>query len=186
VRLFIAVDPPEEVVDHLGKALGPVRAAWPGMRWGDSKQWHLTLTFCGEVSDRVAERLSQRLASAARRHAPMTLSFIGGGAFPRPSRGGVLWVGVAGGTAPLARLADSTSAAARRCGLPVEERRYRPHLTVARVAPAIDLCEPVLALSSYAGPAWTVDALHLTRSHLGGPGRGTVHERIGTWPLRTP
>jgi 2'-5' RNA ligase len=175
--LFVAVDPPVEAVEHLRERLPHLHER---LRWTDAAQWHLTLTFCGEVDERTADRLAERLARAATRHQPMTLQLSGAGAFARPARAHALWVGLAGGVDALSKLADSTSAAARRSGIDVETRRFRPHLTIARASPPTDLRELVGTLSSYDGPPWTATELHLVRSTLGAR---AVHERIGTWML---
>jgi 2'-5' RNA ligase len=82
------------------------------------------------------------------------------------------------------RLAASVAAAARRSGIPVDDRPYRPHLTLARVRDRADLRPAVAALGTFAGSPWTPDALHLVRSRLGaGPGGTAAHEVLATWPL---
>lgn len=177
MRLFVAVDPPPVAVEHLRRHLEPTPS---GLRWADPTQWHLTLTFCGEVDERKVGGLSERLARAAARSGPFEMQLVGAGAFSRPVRAHALWIGLAGETAQLDRLAASTTAAARRCGIPVEDRRFRAHLTVARASPPRDLRELVHELSSYKGPPWTVEQLHLVRSNLGPP---TVHERVESWAL---
>jgi hypothetical protein len=89
-----------------------------------------------------------------------------------------------GGVDALRRLAASVGAAARRCGIDVEDRPYRPHLTLARGREGADLRSAVEALSGFAGSPWTADALHLVRSRLGaGPGGTAAHEVIETWSL---
>src|SRR4051812_28363020 len=113
MRLFVALVPPRHTLAELDAALGE-RAA-EGVRWGRPEQWHLTLAFLGEGDDHKRPGLCERLARAAGRHSPFTLSFAGGGHFG----GRVLWAGVAGDRTGLRRLADSVRAAARRCGLPV-------------------------------------------------------------------
>ena len=76
------------------------------------------------------------------------------------------------------------SAAARRTGIAVDDRPYRPHLTLARARPGTDLRPAVEALGDVEGSPWTADALHLVRSRLGaGPGGSAVHEVVETWPL---
>lgn len=177
MRLFVAVDPPAAAIAHLRERLPETTDR---LRWTDPAQWHLTLTFCGEVDERTTERLVERLSRAATRHPPMTLSLAGAGAFSRPARAHALWVGLAGETEAVGKLAASTSAAARRCGIGVETRRFRPHLTIARASPPADVRDVLSAFSSYDGPEWTATDLHLVRSTLGAR---TVHERIGTWPL---
>jgi 2'-5' RNA ligase len=177
MRLFVAIDPPTDAVDHLR---AHVNMSQSGLRWVKPEQWHLTLTFCGDVEERKADDLSTRLARAAARHKPLQLQLAGAGAFSRPARAHALWIGLAGDVDALSTLAASTSAAARRVGVKDEDRRYRPHLTIARASPPSDLRDLVTELSSYQGPPWTATDIHLVRSHLA---PSTVHERIGTWPL---
>ena len=61
MRLFAAVWPPEDVLDHLDLALGAVRRTLPGdgtgpVRWSARDTWHLTCAFYGDVPDgRVAD-----------------------------------------------------------------------------------------------------------------------------------
>jgi 2'-5' RNA ligase len=84
----------------------------------------------------------------------------------------------------LRALAASVGAAARRCGIAVDERPYRAHLTLARGRLGTDLRPAVEALRGFTGTVWTADALHLVRSRLGaGPGGTAVHEVVETWPL---
>ena len=89
-----------------------------------------------------------------------------------------------GGVDALRRLAGSTGAAARRCGIAVDDRPYRPHLTLARGREGADLRPAVEALSGFAGSPWTADALALVRSRLGaGPGGTAAHEVVERWSL---
>jgi 2'-5' RNA ligase len=46
--------------------------------------------------------------------------------------------------------------------------------------PVADLAADLAALRAYEGPAWTVDAVHLVRSHLGPE---PLHERVAAAPL---
>ena len=84
----------------------------------------------------------------------------------------------------LRRLADSTRAAARRTGLVVEHRTYRPHVTLARADGGVDLRPLVERLVSWQGPPWVATRLQLVRSRLGAaPGGSALHEPIagGRW-----
>jgi 2'-5' RNA ligase len=181
MRLFVALTPPAECVDELSAALDGVRGALPDVRWAPPEQWHLTLAFLGEVDERALPDLTVRLARSAARHRPLDLRLAGAGRFG--SR--VLWLGVRGDTDELRHLAASVRAAARRARLPVEDRPYRPHLTLARGRdPTADLRSAVEHLEGFAGRPWTADAVHLVRSHLGtGPGGTARHEPLTSWPL---
>lgn len=177
MRLFVALIPPPEAVAELAAAVRELPEA--GLRRVRPEQWHLTLAFLGEVDERVLGELEERLGRAARRHPPLTVSLGGAGRFG----GRVLWAGVHGDRAGLRRLADSVRAAARRCGIPTEERPYRPHLTLARGAGA-DLAPLVEHLPGVGGCLWRVEELHLVHSDLGaGPGGSARHEPVASWPL---
>ncbi|HSU12262.1 MAG TPA: RNA 2',3'-cyclic phosphodiesterase [Pseudonocardia sp.] len=194
MRAFVALVPPASALAELAASLAPVRAAYPGLRWTPPGQWHLTLAFLGDIEgdgldDGVLPALAERLARAARRHPPMELALEGSGRFGDR----VLWTRVHDLAADARRghtgvraLAGSVGAAARRCGIPVDDRPYRPHLTLARARPGTDLRPAVDALTDFAGTPWTADALHLVRSRLGaGPGGTAAHDVLATWRLGT-
>jgi 2'-5' RNA ligase len=184
MRMFVALVPPADAMAELAAAVEALQAT-PGLRWTRPEQWHVTLAFLAEVDDRAREALTPRLERVAHRHAPPTLALAGGGRFGRQ----VLWTRVDGDQAALRRLADAVRAAARRCGLPVDTRPYRPHLTLARTLarardPATDLAPLAAALDGFAGRPWSASDLHLVRSVLGaGPGRTAHHEPVARWPL---
>jgi 2'-5' RNA ligase len=179
VRLFVAVDPPSGEVEALDAALGDRD---PGLRWVPPQQWHLTLVFCGEVAESVVPELCERLARAAARTEPLELRLHGAGSFPRQAaRGRVLWLGVDGDVAPLRRLAERTAAAARRAGVAIEERAYRPHLTLARARrESADMRTALDRLSSYTGKPWQVSSIRLVHSTLGATVR---HEPLADLPI---
>ena len=72
-------------------------------------------------------------AELARIHLPpFTLSLTGPGCFPQRQRPRVLWVGLAP-EAHLTQLAVAVQGAILACGLPVEERPFSAHITLARL-----------------------------------------------------
>lgn len=197
-RLFVALAVPAAVRQAVERALaaiapelrtrrlpsdeptsGAQRAG--GVRWVRPDAWHLTLTFLGAVEPRRITDLEARLGRAAGRAAPLSLRLAGAGRFGRH----VLWTGVDGDRDGVRRLAAATGAAARRAGIDVDDRPYRPHLTLARGADgSTDLRALAAALADLASPPWTADELHLVQSHLGeGPDRTTRHEVVARWPL---
>lgn len=189
MRLFVAVIPPDDVLDHLAAAID--RAAGPrddhgDLRWARTDQWHLTLVFLGQVDDGTMPDLTHRLARAARRHRPVELHVAGTGVFGSRARARVLWAGIRGDRAELRMLADSVAAAARRCRISVDDRPYRPHLTLARsrLRQGSDVTALVEAFESYEGPHWTARQLHLVRSYLGR--QGSRYETLRSWPLGKP
>lgn len=180
MRLFVALTPPNEVVEALRVGTQELREYAPELRWTRPEQWHVTLAFLSDVGDDVVDELARRLGRAAARHPALALALAGGGRFGHR----VLWTGVRGDRDSLRRLADSTRAAARRSRLAVEDRPYRPHVTLARADGAVDLRPLVERLAPWHGPQWVASRLQLVRSHLGAaPGGWALHEPIAGWPL---
>jgi 2'-5' RNA ligase len=92
-----------------------------------ASNFHITLCFLGSLDDRQVSAIS----AAADRipMEPFDCTLDTPGYFPRP---GVFWIGPAETPPPLASLAGALEKAARRAGLSIERRPYRPHLTLVR------------------------------------------------------
>jgi 2'-5' RNA ligase len=182
VRLFVALAPPESVLDHLDAACAPLRPERSDLRWTSREAWHVTLAFLGDVSDRSLARLEPRLERGARRHAAFGLSLEGAGAFPGPQRARVVWGGVSGDRKALGDLAATVTAGARRAGAlpPDAGRKYHPHLTLARSREATDVRPLVESLSGFRSAPWKAGEILLIRSRLQGNPR---YETLGSWPL---
>lgn len=125
MRLFTALSLP----DPVARSLMLLQSGVPGARWQSRQQLHLTLRFIGEVDGAVAGEIDDALAAIA---APgFTLELKGTGSFggrkPRD-----LWAGVAANE-PLNHLSRKIESALQRIGLPPDERKFTPHVTLARL-----------------------------------------------------
>ncbi|SEP09870.1 2'-5' RNA ligase [Trujillonella endophytica] len=127
----------------------------------------------------VVPPLTERVGEAVEATPPLILRLAGGGRFGSVRRPQVLWAGVAGDVAALGALAARLQAAARSLRLPVEDRPFRPHLTLGRWRPGRP-ADGALAdrLAGYAGPTWPVEEVALMRSTLGPAPR---HDRLAGW-----
>jgi 2'-5' RNA ligase len=179
MRLFLAVplteDSRQAITRHLRGAMAhplPGRPVRP-------ENWHLSLHFLGEVDEVAADRVVREV-DAAERGLSFTIRFGSLGAFPRPRRATVLWLGLAGGAADLARLAAVVGEAVEAAGLPPEDRPFRSHLTLSRLRPDQDVTA-VLDAVPPVGLAMAVERVVLYRSYLG-PG-GARYEEIESFPL---
>jgi RNA 2',3'-cyclic 3'-phosphodiesterase len=180
MRMFVAVVPPDDVVEHLDEFLDVRRDAAP-FRWAAVEQLHLTLAFLAEVPDRKLDDLVERLGRAASRRTAFAAAVAGGGAFPNVARARVLWAGLEtdeAGRTELARMATGARAAANRSGIPVDGQRFRAHVTLARLGHPEDVTSWVRLLDSYRGPTWTVDRLTLVASYLGQGPRGRPRYQV--------
>ena len=119
-RLFVAVWPPDEVLDALAALPRPPIA---GLRWTRREQWHVTLRFLGWV-----ESVSPVADALGGVRAPACEAVLG----PEVGRFGqrVLHVPVAG----LETVAEAVVGETAGLGRPPEDRPFHGHVTLARVA----------------------------------------------------
>ena len=111
----------------------------------------------------------------------LSLQLAGGGRFGSRRRPAVCWAGLAGDVGPLAALAGRLADAVRSLGLPVEDRPFRPHVTLGRWRAGQDADGDLPGrLAGYHGPTWGAPEVLLERSHLGAAPR---YERVTAWPL---
>lgn len=188
--MFVAIRPPDHVVEDLDDFLAPRREA-SRLRWTHPETWHLTLAFMADVPDRSRDELEERLAAAAVRRRPFDVRLAGGGAFPDPTRAKVLYADVrpatSRGDVELDRLAVGARTAAATSGAPPDGARFVPHLTLARMNRPVEATRWLRVLSAYEGPAWTVEEVELVSSHLGeGPRNRPRHEPVAVFRLGAP
>jgi 2'-5' RNA ligase len=111
----------------------------------------------------------------------MTLRLAGGGRFGSLRRPQVAWAGLEGDVGPLGDLARRLAAVARSLRLAVEERPFRPHLTLGRWRAGRPADGSVVdRLADYRGPSWPVPEVALFDSHLGPAPR---YDTVASWPV---
>jgi 2'-5' RNA ligase len=183
--MFVAVVPPDDVIEALDEFLESRREADSALRWTDVTQWHVTLAFMADVPERRIEELVERLSRAAGRRVEMMARVTGAGAFPSAAAARVLWLGTPTDPADgLHRLAEGARAAANRSGALVEGGHFRPHLTLARLRNQVDVSRWLRVLDGFASRPWQVDSCRLIQSHLGeGPNKRPRYETVETFPL---
>lgn len=111
----------------------------------------------------------------------MTLRLAGGGRFGSVRRPQVAWAGLDGDVQPLTELAGRLAAVARSVSLAVEDRPFRPHLTIGRWRPRRPADGTLTdRLAGYNGPDWPVTEVRLLESHLGPRPR---YDPVAAWPV---
>lgn len=123
LRLFLALPVPA----HIARRLETLQADVPGASWRTAEQYHLTLRFIGDVDEAAARDIDAELGLVVAAPFGIALSGVGSFGGREPT---ALWAGVSD-SAPLIRLAGACESAVRRAGLAAENRRYRPHVTLA-------------------------------------------------------
>jgi 2'-5' RNA ligase len=123
MRLFVALDLPDEVRRALGDLMAKLIPLSPDARWVRPEGMHVTLKFIGHaVRAALATVHSDR---------SVEMYFRGVGFFPNVSRPRVIWCGVQA-SENLARMAADIERALEPLGIPPEGRAFVPHLTLAR------------------------------------------------------
>jgi 2'-5' RNA ligase len=187
VRLFVAVIPPDDVLDDLAAHVDPRREAGAELRWADQHQWHVTLAFLGDVAERRLDELTDALAASAARRDPLVLRLAGAGAFPSAYAARVLWTGVEALRGDLKAVARGVRSAANSVGATPDGTRFHAHVTLARFHRPTEATRWIRAFDAYEGPAWQVGHVELVESHLGeGRGRRPRYETLAELPLADP
>lgn len=124
-RLFAALEIPAEA----SAMIAGLRGGLPGARWIDTENYHITLRFIGDVDDRTAAEAADTLADIRRSAFPVRLRNVAsfGGRKPRSIHAEVE------PSEPLFALQADIERRLQRIGLPPEQRRFTPHVTVARL-----------------------------------------------------
>ncbi len=182
MRLFTAIDLPQEVVDTLARLIERLRPA-ARIGWSPAANLHITTKFIGECPDaRLGELTGALTAMDARESVPIDVHGVG--FFPNPHSPRVFWTGVHAAEG-LAALARDTDTALEPLGIQPEKRPFSPHLTLARIkqpVPIQPLREAIAALASTAFGAFTADRFYLYRSQL--RPSGSVYTKLSDFPFR--
>ena len=179
-RLFVAAPLTEEarrrLAAHLERTVPggrlPGRVVAPG-------NWHFTLRFLGDTSVEAYDALQVGLEKLAM-GPPFDLAFAGLGAFPKPNRARVMWIGTGRGARELGDIAALIEEAVVDAGFEPERRQFRAHLTVSRLRPEQDVRSFVDAVPD-ARVRMTVREITVYRSHLGP--EGARYELLDRLPL---
>jgi RNA 2',3'-cyclic 3'-phosphodiesterase len=176
-RCFVAIPLAEHLRDELTALVDRWRAEFASadLRWTDPTSWHVTLAFLGDVTPADVPALAARLPELARGPVGrLTASAVV--AWPRAHETRLVWCRF-GAEPALLELHRRVAG-----GLAVtERRRYRPHITLARVPGSrpVDIGPFAVELTAPGG-GQPVDRIVLYRSHLA-PG-GAAYEPLATVP----
>lgn len=176
-RLFVAVDPPEQIRDEISA----IYCAIPGTRWMTDEQIHLTLRFIGEVDTSVENKVIDVLEKIS--ISPFTISLKGIGYFPPRKEPRVLWVGMLENEL-LLRLQKQIERAITSLDIEPDSRKFYPHITIARLSdPHREKIARFISENTlFATEPFEISEFYLYRSYQGKEGSHYVKE--ATFRLR--
>jgi 2'-5' RNA ligase len=163
-RLFVAIWPPDEVLDRLADVERPKDQ---GVKWVPQESLHVTLRFLGNADEtEVAARLDDLLLPAATAVVGPAFDLLGERSLISPVTG-------------VDELAEVVHTALRGLGTEPERRRFQGHITVARLART---ARPMRSAGRRFDATFEVTEVALVASTLSDT--GAIYDTITTWPTR--
>lgn len=133
MRFFIALEIPEESRKELEEVQKQLKEIIPHVRLTNNSKLHLTIAFVGEQPDKIKDDLVEVLKKSAENIPPfeITPSFLDG--FPHLHSAHTFWAGVKGDIDKLMVIRERVKDGLISLGLPTDERRYTPHIAIAKI-----------------------------------------------------
>jgi len=189
IRLFVAIELPGSVLSALTQLQHQLQRnpAIARLRWVRPEGIHLTLKFLGETPADRQPAIEAAIAKAASGQASFELGLGRLGSFGSKQSPRVLWVDLTGDAQRLAQLQTRVEAELASAGFLPEDRRFSPHLTLARVHPerareAAATLQQAIETTAVPAVTFSAQAVSLMKSDLR-PG-GAVYTRLFEAPLR--
>lgn len=179
LRLFVGIGLPEQVQD----ALLDLGEGIPGATWISAENFHITLRFLGEMPENEAADIDTALGGVA---APsFNLELAGVNHFGPIRKARSVWAAVAPCPA-LVHLRNKVEAACVRAGAEPERRKFKPHVTLARIKGETGhhLADYLARHSLFTAGPFAVDHFTLYLSHRSSGGHN--YEAVADYPLAGP
>ena len=128
----MAIELTEALKSEVLKPAEELCAGNPHFRLIPMENWHLTLHFFGSLDGEQLEKVKKSLKDGVQNTPLFSIGLKDFGVFPAKRAPQVLWIGVKGDRDCLTQLKRRLDDAIAAMGFPVEERKFHPHLTIAR------------------------------------------------------
>ena len=175
-RLFIALPVPEDISAELTR----LQSGVPDARWVPLENLHVTLCFAGDVQGGAMRDLAEELSDIAGPRFPVAIAGVeqfSSGKQPRAL------VALVEKSDRLDWLQQKVSTVARNCGIEIERRKFRPHVTLARFPNGAEtghhIAQFMASFSTFKAGPWIADhfALYSCRPTC----RTSPRARCGRW-----
>ena len=176
MRLFIAVELPDEVKEKIAGLVSELKKEVAGVRWVEGKNLHLTLKFLGWVEDKKMGEVNALMERAAKGCGGFKAKVEGAGSFPEGKPPRVIWVGFSEGSDKLKSLAEGIEKLFSHAGYRQEEKEFASHVTIGRVKEAGNIREKLAGSKKAAFGEFFIGALALMKSEL--TPQGPIYEKL--------
>lgn len=133
MRFFIALEIPHQNILQFQSIQDKLHTLIPQAKITPVEKIHLTLAFLGEQPDNLKGKLTQIIRDATKdiSEFEVTPAYIDG--FPTIHQPQILWVGVKGDIDKVLLIREKVKDQLELLKLPVDERRFVPHITIAKL-----------------------------------------------------
>jgi RNA 2',3'-cyclic 3'-phosphodiesterase len=134
MRFFIALEIPDQSRKELEVIQQKLQAVIPEANLTDLNKLHLTIAFVGEQAESLKEDLIDLIKKATEAMAPFEVipAYLDG--FPNIHSPHTIWVGIKGDIDKLFVLRERIKDGLTYLKLDVDERRFIPHIAIAKVS----------------------------------------------------
>lgn len=139
IRLFIAFPIESAVREHLAAISGRFKSISPNVKWVDPDNMHLTARFLGDTDPKMIRPIVELIQSTCEKFGPVQAMVERIGGFPNLKRPRVLWAGLSESADNLTPIVQELRNGLNRLGISPDEKRFKAHLTLARIKQPIGL-----------------------------------------------
>ena len=177
-RLFIALPVPEDISEEL---IG-LQSGVPDARWIAPENFHVTLCLAGEVQGGAMRDLEEELSDVAGPRFPVAIAGVeqfSSGKQPRAL------VATVEKSDRLDWLQQKVSTVARNCGVEIDRRKFRPHVTLARFPSGAEtghhIAQFMASHAQFRAGPWVAEPFALYSSRQGRA--GSIYTEEAAYPL---
>jgi 2'-5' RNA ligase len=131
IRTFIAVTLAASTVEEIAKVQAELKEIKADIRWVRAENMHLTLKFLGDTNRSKIGPILEVLHTTLQRQPAFSVHAQGLGGFPDLTRPRMVWAGLTEDR--LIAVSHAVETALVPLDFPMEQRPFRPHLTLGRV-----------------------------------------------------
>ena len=133
LRTFIAFDTPPDVKAEMRDLQEQLKTSRVDVRWETIDKFHATIKFLGDVDQALLPKITAICSSIIEQSLQFEISYQSLGCFPNKKQPRVLWIGCVNEDGRLESLKNLLDDALLPLGFEIEDRKFRPHITLGRV-----------------------------------------------------
>lgn len=132
-RTFIAVFPPEEIIQQILSIQNKLSSFAGNVRWEKKEKFHFTLQFWGDQTEDWIENIADEIRKLCSSISPFQIKITTLGCFPNRYSPKIFWVGSAKEeNANLIELSNKITGITKHNGIEPDKKPFHPHITISR------------------------------------------------------